>query len=171
MTLEQVASLSSVIAAIALVLSLIYAGLQFRIQTKAALDTRLISAASVILDFSRLMASNAECARIFRDGLTDLHKLDPVERWRFGSMMQMLVANTQLVLELKSVGNQGHFHGQSMRQIMRTAGAREWWARERNTFAPPVIAALDAVVAGADPPHAARSVSGSDDKHAEGDTG
>ena len=90
MTLEQIYALSPTIAALALVLSLIYASLQFRINTKVARNARLIAAAAVFQDFSRLLASNAECARIFRDGLNDLAKLDPVERWRFGSMMQML---------------------------------------------------------------------------------
>ena len=119
MTLEQIYALSPTIAALALVLSLIYASLQFRINTKVARNARLIAAAAVFQDFSRLLASNAECARIFRDGLNDLAKLDPVERWRFGSMMQMLIANSQLVLELKSVGYQDYFHTRSMQQIMR----------------------------------------------------
>ena len=65
MMLEQIYALSSTIAALALVLSLIYASLQFRINTKVARDARLIAAAAVFQDFSRLLASNAECARIF----------------------------------------------------------------------------------------------------------
>src|SRR3954471_2885014 len=145
MTLEQIYALSPTIAAFALVLSLIYASLQFRINTTVARHARLIAAAAVFQDFSRLLASNAECARIFRDGLKDLTKLDPVERWRFGSMMQMLIANSQLILELESVGHQDHFHAQSMRQIMRRPGARQWWVRERKMFAPSTVAAIDAV--------------------------
>src|SRR5262245_51845980 len=103
MTLEQIANISASIAALALVLSLIYAALQFRIHTKATRDARLIAAAAVFQDFSRMLASNADCARILREGLHDLNKLDFVERWRFGSMIQMLIANSQLVLELESV--------------------------------------------------------------------
>lgn len=151
MTLEQISYFSSTVAALALVLSLIYAGLQFRIQAKATREARLIAAASVFQDFSRLLASNGECARILRDGLIDLAKLDPDERWRFGSMMQMLIANSQLVLELESVGHQDYFHAQSMRQIMRRPGARQWWERERNMFAATTVTAVDAILsAGAD---------------------
>jgi hypothetical protein len=150
MTLEQIYALSPTIAALALVLSLIYASFQLRINTKVARNARLIAAASVIQDFSRLLASNAECARIFRDGLKDLAKLDPVERWRFGSMMQMLIANSQLILELESVGYQDHFHAQSMRQIMRRPGARQWWVRERKMFAPNTVATVDAILGATD---------------------
>ena len=152
MTLEQVSHISATVAALALVLSLLYAALQFRIHAKAARDARLIAAASVFQDFSRMLASNADCARILREGLHDLAALDPVERWRFGSMMQMLIANSQLVLELESVGRQDHFHVQSMRQIMRMPGARQWWARERKMFASTTVAAVDAILAVASPP-------------------
>ena len=150
MTLEQISALSSTIAALALVVSLIYASLQFRINTKVARHARLIAAAGVFQDFSRLLASNAECAHIFRDGLNDLAKLDPVERWRFGSMMQMLIANSQLVLELKSVGYQDYFHTRSMQQIMRRPGARQWWARERKMHASTTVAAVESLFGAAD---------------------
>lgn len=150
MTLEQIYALSPTIAALALVLSLIYASLQFRINTKVARNARLIAAAAVFQDFSRLLASNAECARIFRDGLNDLAKLDPVERWRFGSMMQMLIANSQLALELESVGYQDYFHTRSMQQIMRRPGARQWWARERKMYASTTVAAVEAIFGAAD---------------------
>src|SRR3954469_25689395 len=150
MTLEQIYALSPTIAALALVLSLIYASFQLRINTKVARTARLIAAASVIQDFSRLLASNPDCARIFRDGLNDLAKLDPVDRWRFGSMMQMLIANSQLVLELKSVGYQDYFHTRSMQRIMRRPGARQWWVRERKMYASSTVAAVEAIFGAAD---------------------
>lgn len=151
MTLEQISQLSSTIAALALVSSLIYAALQFRIHAKAAREARLIAAASVFQGFSHLLASDAECVRILRDGLNDLAKLDSVERWRFGSMMQMLIANSQLVLELENVGSQDYFHVQSMRQIMRRPGARQWWSHERTLFAPAAAAAVDAILGSVEP--------------------
>jgi len=150
MTLQEIYSLSPTIAALALVLSLIYASLQFRINSKVARNARLIAAAAVFQDFSRLLASNAECARIFRDGLKELAKLDPVERWRFGSMMQMLIANSQLALELKSVGYQDYFHTRSMQRIMGRPGARQWWARERKMYEPATVAAVEAIYGAAD---------------------
>ncbi|HVV32051.1 MAG TPA: hypothetical protein VHC73_02390 [Vitreimonas sp.] len=147
MTLDQLYALSPTIAALALVVSLIYASLQFRINTRVARNARLVAAASVVQDFSRLLASSADCARIFRDGLEDLAKLDPVERWRFGSMMQMLIANSQLVLELENVGYQDYFHTRSMHQIMRRPGARQWWARESKMFASATVASVNAILA------------------------
>ena len=65
MTLEQIYALSPTIAALALVLSLIYASLQFRINTKVARNARLIAAAAVFQDFSRLLASNADARAYF----------------------------------------------------------------------------------------------------------
>lgn len=146
MTVEQIYAISPTIGAFALVLSLIYASLQFRINSRVARNARLIAAAAVFQDFSRLLASNGECARIFRDGLKDLTKLDPVERWRFGSMMQMLIGNSQLALELQNVGYQDYFHTRSMQEIMRRPGARQWWARERKMYASTTVAAVDAIL-------------------------
>ena len=145
MTVDQIYALSPTIGALALVLSLIYASLQFRINTRVSQNARLIAAATVFQDFSRLLANNGECARIFREGLKDLSKLEPVERWRFGSMMQMLIANSQLALELQSVGHQDYFHTQSMHEIMRRPGARQWWVRERRMYASTTVAVVDAI--------------------------
>ena len=58
-------------------------------------------------------------------------------------MMQMLIANSQLALELKSVGYQDYFHTRSMQQIMRRPGARLWWARERKMYPSTTVAAVD----------------------------
>src|SRR5215468_9355514 len=93
MTLEQVSYLSQTIAAVAVVVSLIYAALQFRTYVKAAGDTRYIAAQSDIQAFQRMIVADPDCARIFRDGLADDANLDNTERWRFGAMMQMIVAN------------------------------------------------------------------------------
>jgi hypothetical protein len=150
MTLQEIYALSPTVAALALVLSLIYASLQFRINSKVARNARLIAAAAVFQDFSRMLASNADCARIFRNGLNDLEKLEPVERWRFGSMMQMLIANSQLALELESIGYQDYFHTRSMQQIMRRPGARQWWARERKMYASATVAAVETIFGAAD---------------------
>jgi hypothetical protein len=150
MTLQEIYALSPTVAALALVLSLIYASLQFRINSRVARNARLIAAAAVFQDFSRMLASNADCARIFRDGLNDLAKLEPVERWRFGSMMQMLIANSQLALELKSVGYQDYFHTRSMQQIMRRPGARQWWTRERKMYASTTVAAVETIFGATD---------------------
>ena len=115
-----------------------------------ARNARLIAAAAVFQDFSRLLASNAECARIFRDGLNDLAKLDPVERWRFGSMMQMLIANSQLALELKSVGYQDYFHTRSMQQIMQGQVRANGGRANAKMYASTTVAAVEAIFGVAD---------------------
>ena len=93
MSLEQISSLSQTVAAIAVVISLVYAVVQVRMYARAAFDARHIAAQSDLQQFRRVIATDADCARIYRDGLADLSKLDPTDQWRFGALMEMFVAN------------------------------------------------------------------------------
>ena len=150
MMLEQISLLSQTIAALAVIASLVYAALQFRLYANAAREGRFLTAMAAIQDFQRIIATDADCARIFRDGLDDLTKLSPVDRWRFGSMMQLIVANIQAVVELEDVGGYQFYSDTATVAVMSRPGARLWWSRGRDLFSPATVAMIDRVLKVAD---------------------
>lgn len=83
LTLEQIYFLSQIVSATAVVISLLFVGLQLRHNTRAL----EVAGASDVLhrmsEFTRLLADNREVATIFRTGVREFAALDPVERQRF----------------------------------------------------------------------------------------
>jgi hypothetical protein len=147
MTLEQVSYLSQTIAALAVVVSLIYAALQFRTYAKTARDARFIAAQSDLQDFRKILATDADCARIYRDGLADITKLVSTDQWRFGAMMQMLVTNADYTHRFQDV-----YRGevdQAFSVILRRPGFRQWWPQGRMFYTPTTVALVDGLLAAA----------------------
>jgi len=146
MTLEQLSDLSQTLASIAVIASLIYAALQFRLYVKADREARFTQAASVIQDFNRLIASDGEAAAIFARGLNDFASMSSVDRWRFGSMMQMMVANSQLVWEFEGVSHYNHYVIEVAGSMLRRQGARQWWSGGRKLFPPATVRGIDRIL-------------------------
>ena len=141
MSLEQLSYFSQTIAAVAVVVSLIYAALQVRTYAKATLDARLVAAQSDLQEFRRMIATNFDCARIYRDGLADLSKLDSADQWRFGALMQMIVTNFDYAHRFSDV-----YHGEAdpaFALILRRPGFLMWWREGRSYFTSPTVALVD----------------------------
>jgi hypothetical protein len=140
-TLEDVSNLSQAIAALAVVVSLVYAALQFRIYAKAAREARVIAVMSDIQEFRKIIATDADCARIFREGLRDPASLAAPEAWRFGALMQMLITNVHLVGEFPDVFKGGPDSIPAW--VFQRPGFRQWWIVGRSGFAPPTVAMVE----------------------------
>jgi hypothetical protein len=128
MTLEAISDLSQTIAALAVVASLIYGVLQFRIYNKATQEARYSAAISDIQEFRKILAADADCARIYRDGLADLSKLDAIERWRFGALMQMVTTYFSTAIRFGDVMEIEHLKA-GVEMTMHRPGARQWWEK------------------------------------------
>jgi hypothetical protein len=150
MTLEQLSNLSQTVASIAVVASLIYAALQFRMYVNAAREARFTQAAAVIQDFNRLIASDGDAAAIFAKGLDHFATMKSVERWRFASMMQMMVANSQLIWEFEGVSHYKHYVTEVAASMLRREGARQWWSGGRKLFPPATVAGIDRILGSVD---------------------
>lgn len=138
MTLEQISYLGQTIAAVAVVITLIYAALQFRIYTKAAQEARLIASSSDIQETRRMIATDAECARIYYAGLVDFQKLDTIEQHRFDAMMQLIVTQVIYLSRFRDIPAEfepGAVFGQP--------GTRQWWQKARDRYAPHVVRLID----------------------------
>jgi len=150
MSLEAIYFLSQIIAAICIVASLIFAGLQFRVYAQQSRETRLSAYTSDIQQFRHAIVVDRDVARIYRDGLEDMEKLDALDKWRFGAMMQNLTGNYQLVIEFgdfmtSSAGKEG------FDWILKRPGYRQWWLRARQMYSGELRANIDRATQVAEP--------------------
>jgi hypothetical protein len=130
MTLEEAYFVSQIVAALAIVVSLIYGALQFRVYVKAAREARYAMSIAHLQEFRKILATDADCARIYREGLEDLTKLDHVERWRFGALMQVITTYFAMCVKF---GDDGEFLRGGITYTMQRPGARQWWEEGKIT--------------------------------------
>ncbi len=100
MTLEDLGNLGEFVGAIGVVASLLYLAFQIRQNTSQmeqnTRSTEFATLNALVQDaqqFRLLVAQDAECMRIYREGLRDFESLNEEERWRFGALMQYLFNN------------------------------------------------------------------------------
>src|SRR5262249_6490902 len=84
---------------------------------------------------------SADCARIYRDGLSDMGKLEDVDRWRFGALMQMLVSSFYYTKEFSDVFGDDQL--ESIRMVVGRPGFRQWWPEGRRVMPVRVAAYID----------------------------
>jgi hypothetical protein len=146
MSLEELAFASQIIAAIAIIVSLIYAALQFRVYQASAREARLVTISADIQNFRILLMSDPDSARIFRDGLRDMKTLEPLDRWRFSAMLEHAVMNHSLAIEIDSSPGTDAAH--SFDLLLRNPGVQQWWQRAKSRYSPRVQAAVDSKIKG-----------------------
>ncbi len=83
MPLDQIANIAEISAAVLVIVSLIYVGIQIRQNTDTLKVRTAHDAAEDLADLYLLPAQNGEYADIFFRGLQDLESLEPVEKLRF----------------------------------------------------------------------------------------
>jgi len=144
MTLEDAYFLSQITAATAIVASLIYAGLQFRIYAKGAREARVVAFMNDMQQFRLAIATNPEVARIYRDGLAEFEKLESLDQWRFGALLQMLTEEYLLFKEFKDIspGTGGRAFEST---IVRQPGYRQWWPNARHMYNDDARARIDKI--------------------------
>ncbi len=150
MTLEELYYVSQIVASVAILASLIYAALQFRTYAAAAREARYTTTVSDLQEFRKILATDADCARIYRDGLADLSKLDSLEQWRFGALMQLVVTNFAYGIKFGDA-IEADLQRVAVAQTMRRPGARAWWGKARYMVDGPTRAMVDDAIASAKP--------------------
>jgi len=145
MTLEGIYFIGQTFAAAAIIVSLIYAAMQFRVYAKGAQEARYSTAISDLQEFRKILATDADCARIYRDGLADLAKLDSVEQWRFGALMQLVTTYFAICMKFGDVV-EGEDLRKAVAMTMQRPGASQWWEKARNTVDTATCKMIDAVM-------------------------
>jgi len=135
LTLEQVYFIGQTIAAIAVIISLIYVGFQVRQNTQAT----QVSAAQAFVDayntFTSVLTDTEDVADIFLRGSNDFQSLSNTERLRFTAAMGQLFRLFQAahIQWQKSALDDDLWSGLlvAMGDTMQSSGAKEWWPGTR----------------------------------------
>lgn len=152
MLLEELAWLASVVSAVAVVVSVIYAAREIRNNTlavrAAAFQQVVNSFAAISLDIGR----DKDLVELFLRGGDDYAALDRVERMQYSLMLLSFLRRAENVLFQSSTHmlHTEHWSGirESVKAILASPGARACWKEIRSRFNPEFRAFVDALVAG-----------------------
>jgi hypothetical protein len=160
MNWNAIAALAQVLAAIGVIVSVVYLALQVRQNThQARLNTESLGVthemggAAMSVDIGLAIAGDAELADILRRADSADDPLAPVEWVRFNALLYSAVAGFQAGFYNYRRGfadaEAWQGHERDMVALLGSAAARAWWARERGRFSPGLAAHLDDLLAAA----------------------
>ena len=87
MSLEDLGNVGEFLAAIGVIVSLIYLALQIRQNTESVRASTQLASRHAISEFNRFLAHDDETARLWRTGLSDIDQLSEDERMRFSILL------------------------------------------------------------------------------------
>ena len=135
MSLEDLGNIGEFVAAVAVVVSLLYLAWQIRQNTEWARRSTYGSLKQDIQHFRAMIVQDSEVARIHREGLKDLQSLDEYDRWRFGALMQHLFSHFEDIFRFR--GDSTYAPGDEVTLwILGRPGTREWWKVARRLYHP-----------------------------------
>ena len=133
MTLEQVYFIAEIIAAIAVVLSLLYLGLQIKNSRIRSQNDSVDLITKQRGDHIKLLAGDSELSRILAKGFAAKRKLHPNDRLRFSSYIYYVFVNYELAFrkwkrneiddKLWTAIDEG------MHWWLTSPGVRKWWEK------------------------------------------
>ncbi len=134
MKLEQVYFISEIIAAIAVVLSLLYLGLQIRNSRIQSQNDSIDLITKQRGDHIKLLAESNEMSSIFAKGFAAKNKLHPNEQIRFSSYMFYVFVNYELAFrkwKRKEITNAlWKPIDKGMHWWLTGPGVRKWWKND-----------------------------------------
>jgi hypothetical protein len=155
MSLAQLADLAQMIAAVGVIASLIFVGLQIRQNTAALVRNEHNSTMAQWTVIRQAIATNREVAELMTAGLRGERALDAADQLRLEHMLnENLWASFHIWDRTqRGVFPKGTFElsvGQYLKGILTTPGGGAWWAAaKKSAFPPPFVAEVDALINGA----------------------
>jgi hypothetical protein len=145
MSLEDLGNIGEFVAAVAVLVSLIYLALQIRQNTAQMRQSTESSRVSAILEGAHHSAAvtghlvqNGEFARIFRVGAEDISQLDQDQRIQFEAFMNMVFAqfnNSFFQHEHSMISNEVlDPRTRHMLWFLRQPGVAAWWNRNQGIW-------------------------------------
>lgn len=129
--LSAIYQLAQIIGSLAVVMSLLFVGLELRRNTRVTRAASHHAVTASLNDLNMFWAGDAEVTRIWLAGLHDRSALPPEERWRFDSMLRsyLHVCETMFVQAALGAGDEGIVAAEEngIRQLFASHSARDWW--------------------------------------------
>ena len=138
MTLEEIYYIGQTVAVVALVVSLVFVGVQIRQNTRATRAASHNAVSDSLNEINRLFAENADVTRIWIAGINNRQALSEEERWRFDSTLRayMHVCETMYIQAGLGAGDKSIMLAEveGIRLVITSPGSREWWAENPYGF-------------------------------------
>ena len=139
LSLGEITGIAEIIGSIAIVVSLVFVGLQIRQNTKQAEAQTLQTTLSYIASLNDL-AQAPESAGLLFKGLNDFGALSPIEKIQFDGMLGGVLSRFIPLVQLYQQGQLPEQSFESMKfslaTIFRSPGTMEWWATAKDRYGP-----------------------------------
>lgn len=141
---EFIGGIGGLVAAIAVVASLIFVGMQIKASVKQASVDSYSTITSLWTAFTNAVAANEECWRVFHEGIRDYDALNEAEKSRFNFLIGMYygIQDTVMVHEHHGVWKNPETYERVLEEgyrMFRMPGVQAWWQQHRGrVFAPRV---------------------------------
>ena len=145
---EFVGGIGGLIAAIAVVASLVFVGIQIKASVRQASVESYSTITSLWTNFTNAVAANDESWKIFYSGIRDFDSLSEVDKARFNFLIGMYfgIQDTVMVHEGLGVWKNAETYERILEESYRMfmmPGVQSWWQQHRGrVFAPRVEAYL-----------------------------
>ena len=145
---EFVGAIGGVVAALAVVASLVFVGMQFKASVRQASVESYSTITSLWTNFTNATAASDDAWRVFYDGIRDYDGLEEMDQARFNFLIGMYfgILDTIMVHDHHGVWNNPETLQRSLDEcyrMFRMPGVQAWWrAHQGRVFAPRLEAYL-----------------------------
>jgi hypothetical protein len=151
MSLELLASLSSTVGAVALAVSVIYASIQIRHNTRAVLASAFQQVVNSFAEISFEISKDKTLVDLYLRAGEDSASLDELERLQYRLMLLSLLRRAENVFfqtEIRML-HLDHWSGMrnSIKAIVASHGARGCWREIKTRFNPTFASFIDSLIA------------------------
>lgn len=153
--LENLYFLAQILAAFAIVGSLVFVGLQIRAATKEQKLTRANEGADNYSRFQVILIENPEFREIWIKGADDVTLLSPSELLAYGAYLALWVDSAQRMSEQIRAGyGDGSWEKAKARYkpITRRKGTHQWWQKARRGYEESIRAIIDDILSDVNEP-------------------
>ena len=138
MTLAEISDILQALGSTAVVVSLIFVGVQIRQNTTATRATSHHAISEALNRMNLFWARNGDVTKLWLVGMQDRRALTAEERWRFDSTARAYfhVCETMYTQAAMGAGDQGIVRAEEngIKSVFVSAGIREWWVENEFGF-------------------------------------
>lgn len=134
--LESLGNIGEFVAAVGVIISLIFVGFQVREHTKQLRAGAIIDRNSHAASYLAVLSREEE-AEIYLRGLESYPELSPVERVRFQAILIGILNSSEITfIQENSFMKQGDLVGnwKQLQVLLSNPGARNWWNRNGHSI-------------------------------------
>ena len=153
--LSDMASIAEVIGAVAIVVSLIYVGVQVKDSTRAVRSATANETSAALSTWYREIGTDPEAGRVFLDGMTNPELLSREELFRFIFLAHSVILEFQAAFYLAQEGTLDLELQASITNTLLAVkdqpGMALYWEQRGNLFQPSFQTYFNALIASGDP--------------------